>query len=170
MKHLIPTLCLALFTGTVQAQTPNAVASEPVASASLFEGGVRMSAEAYCLEPGHPQYTSSISAGNFSNMRSCIAAGGRRALPRDTLSTPGDTPLPFVPAASTAQPENPVPLLVTPTTVDTQTQDAAAEQTPAAPKAPRGIELTNVPSYSENPQIFRPPAEYIGRGPDSFLP
>jgi len=177
------------------ASTPLDAVGSPAAPTSP-EGGVRLSGEGVCMEPGHPNYATASITGAYPSMRACVASGGRRDGPRDMFATPPagptesdiDSAAPPSITPSTATPlSEPIRTGSGPANIPSPTEilggmsasDPLASQTledpgliapPAPPKPPRGIELSEVPSYSENPTIFRPPAEYIGRGPESFLP
>lgn len=177
------------------ASAPLDAVGSPAAPPS-HEGGVRLSGEGVCMEPGHPNYATASITGAYPSMRACVASGGRRDGPRDMFATPPAGPTepgmdPTVPPSISPPTEAPlsdsIPTSAGPENIPSPTEilggmpasDPLASQSledpglitpPAPPKPPRGIELSEVPSYSENPTIFRPPEEYIGRGPREFLP
>lgn len=202
MTSFTPTLAsLSLALAMVMAAGPSVaqpIVSQGSSSVSVetTSGSVRRTNNGLCMEPGHPLYDQQTIVATHTNMRLCIAAGGQRDGPRDTLAdpilpapsqedgllddgasamVPGGAMVPGMmgglipgvdPSLMGQTPEDVQPTegLLSDSIASTSDQDIA----PARP--PRGIALTDVPSYSQAPALFRPPAEYIGRGPEAFLP
>lgn len=186
MKPILASLCCSLALGGLGAPAwSQGIASTPMTTTTMIgadtgAGSVRRTQDGLCMEPGHPLYATETVIATHTNMRLCIAAGGRRDGPRDTIT---DTPVPTVPS------DTPAPNLgITPPmgSLSAITQGPVASDVPltqglgldedgigappAPPRPPRGIALPETPSYSENPTIFRPPEAYVGRGPQDFLP
>ena len=183
--------------------------------APLVGGAVKKTEDGLCIEPGHPRYEESAGEERHPSMRACVASGGRRDVRQDPLSlnssqdTLTEDTSPGTPPEMPQEDFSPLPSdrlggrIISPFSALRERMEfdegpgpafqapAAEEAKPAAPIIrPRGIELTDTPSYS-SPSVqskaaleetcarrgytaciraFQEPAEYIGRSPRSFLP
>ena len=170
---------------------PAAQTAQPLASSPpVMTGVVRQTQDDVCLEPGHPMYEVAPYTYTHPTMRACIAHGGRRDGPRDNVPLPTtapqdgatepslepldefsiDRPLPSFSLVEPLASQPPASQTPSPFDQSIASENAALDEEPTAAKPPKGIILSDVPSYSAKPLLFRPPQDYIGRSPQDFLP